>query len=689
MAEDPMRASDAPPGEAPLGSWKEIGAYLRRDVSTLKRWERTEGLPVHRHLHRARSSVYAFPSELDEWLSNRRPVEDAGGPTGWPGRRSARAAACAFALVLALATAGDGLVVRPPGPPAGGLDTVNRLIWSGPLVDLLGAPSPDGRYLAVTDWETGNLAVRDTATGAMRRLTDSRDWKGWAEFPVPSPDGKQIAYVWYNEKAGRDLRVCTVEAPSVRVVLADDGVEYPQPFAWTPDGTGILASLARTDRTNQIVLISVGDGSIRVLRAAGSRSPQKMALSPDGRYVAYDLPQEQGSTQRDVYLVTVDGRREEALVRHPDNDVVVAWTPDGARLLFASDRAGRPGIWALRVAEGRATAPPELLRPDVPILWAMGITRKGALHYSVRTGVSDVYLARLDAETGAVLAPPAPLAARFVGWNRSPDWAADGRSVAYVSQRESLLRSPGWSGGTIVVRSLASGEEREITPRLDSMSQEVRWSPDGRSFLAWGRDEGGRSGFFTVSAERGAAALVLSEDAPAQVQFPAWSPDGRSFYYFRTTPGSPNRLRVHHLGTATDREILSRSANNMAPSPDGRSLAVRFSDPADGASVLALVPSTGGEPRELLRVPPPGDLPPWSGLAWAPDGKHVFFARRKDASVQAFELWRIPVDGGAARETGIAMEGLRQLRVHPDGRQVLFRGGRNQGEVWVLEGFLP
>ena len=74
-------------------------------------------------------------------------------------------------------------------------------------------------------------------------------------------------------EAGRELRVCTVEAPSVRVVFGDEGVEYPQPFAWTPEGTGILASLARTDRTNQIVLISVEDGSTRVLKAAGSRSP--------------------------------------------------------------------------------------------------------------------------------------------------------------------------------------------------------------------------------------------------------------------------------------------------------------------------------------------------------------------------------------------------------------------------------
>ena len=50
--------------EVPLESWKEIAAYLKRDVRTVKRWEKGEGLPVRRHQHQARSSVYAYPSEV-------------------------------------------------------------------------------------------------------------------------------------------------------------------------------------------------------------------------------------------------------------------------------------------------------------------------------------------------------------------------------------------------------------------------------------------------------------------------------------------------------------------------------------------------------------------------------------------------------------------------------------------------
>jgi predicted ATPase len=57
---------------ARLDSWKEIAAYLRRDVKTARRWEQREGLPVHRHHHGALGSVYAFVDEIEAWRAGRR-----------------------------------------------------------------------------------------------------------------------------------------------------------------------------------------------------------------------------------------------------------------------------------------------------------------------------------------------------------------------------------------------------------------------------------------------------------------------------------------------------------------------------------------------------------------------------------------------------------------------------------------
>ena len=54
-----------------LDSWKKIAAHFNRDVTTVQRWERREGMPVHRHVHDKQGSVYAFRSELDTWWESR------------------------------------------------------------------------------------------------------------------------------------------------------------------------------------------------------------------------------------------------------------------------------------------------------------------------------------------------------------------------------------------------------------------------------------------------------------------------------------------------------------------------------------------------------------------------------------------------------------------------------------------
>jgi len=54
-----------------LDSWKEIAAHFGRDERTVRRWEKNEALPVHRHIHHSRGSVYAFQHELDDWQARR------------------------------------------------------------------------------------------------------------------------------------------------------------------------------------------------------------------------------------------------------------------------------------------------------------------------------------------------------------------------------------------------------------------------------------------------------------------------------------------------------------------------------------------------------------------------------------------------------------------------------------------
>jgi TolB-like protein/Flp pilus assembly protein TadD len=83
MSPPDIPASGAPQGPEgsslpgkKLDSWGEIASYLGREVRTVQRWERTEGLPVHRHEHKKKSTVYAYSRELDDWIKKRQPKDD-------------------------------------------------------------------------------------------------------------------------------------------------------------------------------------------------------------------------------------------------------------------------------------------------------------------------------------------------------------------------------------------------------------------------------------------------------------------------------------------------------------------------------------------------------------------------------------------------------------------------------------
>src|SRR5215204_978203 len=93
-----------PPGDR-LDSWKEIASYLNRSVRTVHRWEKDEGLPVHRHQHRELGSVFAYRAELDAWFSTRSPQSESGNNSAQPDstvrRRTIALVGTAVALCIA------------------------------------------------------------------------------------------------------------------------------------------------------------------------------------------------------------------------------------------------------------------------------------------------------------------------------------------------------------------------------------------------------------------------------------------------------------------------------------------------------------------------------------------------------------------------------------------------------------
>jgi TolB-like protein/tetratricopeptide (TPR) repeat protein len=133
-----MAPEEGAPTGGRLESWKEIAAYLGRGVSTVQRWEREEGLPVHRHLHKKRGSAYALREEVDAWWSQRAQRLGSEAP-GTERRRvywwGAAAAVAAVAIV-----AGAVVSLSPAAPAA------VRTLAVLPLANATGGAESD--YLA-------------------------------------------------------------------------------------------------------------------------------------------------------------------------------------------------------------------------------------------------------------------------------------------------------------------------------------------------------------------------------------------------------------------------------------------------------------------------------------------------------------------------------------------------------------
>ncbi len=126
---------------------------------------------------------------------------------------------------------------------------------------------------------------------------------------------------------------------------------------------------------------------------------------------------------------------------------------------------------------------------------------------------------------------------------------------------------------------------------------------------------------------------------------------------------------------------------SMALSHDEKFLALYQLNQSTGENAIIVIPTTGGEPREVFKVEKPQTIAMFSALAFSPDDKHLLFGRRYSEKAEdvAVELWRVPVEGGEAMPIGLKMDLVRDIRFSPDGERILFGAGTKTGEVWAME----
>jgi Tol biopolymer transport system component len=154
-------------------------------------------------------------------------------------------------------------------------------------------------------------------------------------------------------------------------------------------------------------------------------------FSPDGKYLAYDLPTDgNAGAKRDIYVISATGASKTVAVAHPANDLVVGWSPAGDELLFNSDRSGSMGLWMQPMTDGKPRGPASLVKPDL-FADGMGLTRTGTLVYGTQTSAIKVFTASVDFATGKLSSSPTEVGETYVTNHRQPAWTADGQYLVF------------------------------------------------------------------------------------------------------------------------------------------------------------------------------------------------------------------------------------------------------------------
>ena len=613
-------------------------------------------------------------------------------------------------LLMALLIVFQGPILNPSDPlaeAASGNGVRLLQTWTGPKVDLHGGLSYDGRWVSYVDWQADpgpQLALHDLTNGTDRLLTRNsfRETPGFPVYSLISPDGKRIAYTWRNDDRFHELRLIGAEGESEtsrpQTIYRNPETPTVRPQAWFTDGKHILAQLGNKDHTNQIAVISVEDGSMQVIKSLEWRWPNNMGLSPDGRLIVYDFQPDQGSRQRDVYVLAADGSSEVALIEHRADEAWAEWSADGSHVLFTSDRTGSTSLWVLPVQEGRAAGQPRLVKRDLgPVtMLTSGLSGKGELYFGTNTSVSDLYLATVDLENNATISGARKARVGFEGSNYEPAWAPGGSRLAYVSRRRPQGRTS--ESYVLVIHSVENGMERTLNLDIEIGRGRPRWSPEGTSILMTGTDTRGGAGLYRIDADSGRSRLLLRSPTDAYLADPGWSAGGESVVY-REHLGVPGGFRIvttplngGRADTLYSQHRAEPGSKRLAISHNGRWLA--FTENEGDSAIIKLLPAEGGQARDLTRVTG-GAMTLTGPFEFTPDDRHLLYGNQIHANRSMggdngsrVELWRVSLDGVLTR-LDLNLGALREISLHPDGKRVAFTVGKSRAELWTIENFLP
>jgi Tol biopolymer transport system component len=630
------------PQEERLDSWKEIAAYLNRDVTTAQRWERREGMPVHRHMHDRSGSVYAFRSELEVWAQGRhaRTAEENGsdGHVSSPPLDTSRSARLTTLkmprFVLPLAAMGIVLAV--------GVSLwleKKEYFWRNPMVDArfqvvtdfdgmeqAAAVSRDGHFVAFLSDREGQMDVWVTQVGSgeFHNLTHG----SMPELVNPSvrtlgfsPDSSLVTFWVRKPGLSGTPDIGTWAVPTLggqpRPYLEDVAE-----FDWSRDGSRLayhttapgdplfVSDSGQPSKGGRIFTAAAGlhshfplwspdsafiyfvQGSLpdnldiwRISPAGGnperitSHSGRVIYPVLEGRRTLMYLASDPDGSGPWLYSVDVERRIPHRLSSGLDRYTSLSASADGGRLVLTRASPKRT-LWRLRTANTLAGAPaPDRISLTTTTGFAPRLGRDCLLYVSASNTSESIW--KLANGTGTELWTGQ--GAEVFG---GPAVSPDGGNVAF-SVRQHGKKS-------LYVMQVDGSNARVVTDSLDLQGAPA-WAPDGDSITSAASDHGVPHLFRVPLDGRSSPASFVQEYSVD----PAWAPDGRFVVYSEPDIGTTFSVKAvgadataHPLPSLT----LTRGARHVAFLPGGPTLVLlrgEIQQRISGSSICRLVLSDG------------------------------------------------------------------------------------------------
>ena len=505
-------------------------------------------------------------------------------------------------------------------------------ITSGLNMDADPAVSPDGSQLAYVTGKAGQhfrLALQPFhQRNEPERMIDTGP--GEAMHPAWSPDGKQIAFQ-HCISGPCEIDILNLSDGKVRRV-ASPGVSFfndaqfyllqSRRAIWSTDGKALLFPARTASGDSAIIRHDLSTNAEQPLIAEHQGIFSDLALSPDGRMLAFMHGADTHSELQTLDLKTM--LRSTVISPWPQATNGVTWWPDGRSVLVSSNSYDGHGfeLWriSLRGETARVTVPVTL--PMLPQFTPDG---KTLMLLSVNQDQDFVALDDRNPERATLTM------AHALGNNTMADPSPDGHKLAVLQYVRSTR------GYELFIAKLDEGAIGDLQPLTHGLaaahSHSVQWSPDGR-WVVIGQSEAGR-GVLIVDALNGQFSTLKTPGLESyNMPEPVWSADSQSLYV--PASGPKRGIYVVSAGPVPGARLLLACDPTDLRADGDRALYFEQRR-VDGIYRVAL----HGEPKAEL-VPQLADIRPSNN--WTIVNGGLYFIDIKDPN---YRLQRLDLKSGA------------------------------------------